>query len=209
MTLDEALAEAVLGVRITAPHLADGVYIEHTFARGYLKFFPSGSNCEFNFTQDDLDADWSQYGGELAEDLSHDESDEEPGEIKRALAMKVGLSSGWGKIGKPTHPENTPEYLAAVDALIGTNVKIVGETTSFDILSGWGRPLTVIDNIDATGSVACPVCNAIHDGATYTECQVCDGKDAATAWDIEPPASGWSVPGKPVPKSDGWSVPKV
>lgn len=66
MTLDEALHEAVSGARMTAPHF-DGVYIEHSFSRGFLRCWPvdkpedepNRSQCAFDPKPEDRAAtDW-------------------------------------------------------------------------------------------------------------------------------------------------------
>jgi hypothetical protein len=69
MTLDEALSEAVAGERITAPHLSQGVYVEHLLSRGFVKCWPvervedepSRTQCDFVMKLDDQAADWRVY----------------------------------------------------------------------------------------------------------------------------------------------------
>lgn len=64
MNLNEALHETVSGSRFSAAHLQSGCYIEHDFARGFVKRWavddPSDipAQCDFVPKQVDHDADW-------------------------------------------------------------------------------------------------------------------------------------------------------
>ena len=102
MTLDEALHEAVSGARMTAPHL-DGVYVEHSFSRGFLRCWPvaraedepNRTQCAFVPKPEDRAAtDWFEVPAPV---YSVDHSEADDAVIKRSL--KIAQASKWGKIG--------------------------------------------------------------------------------------------------------------
>lgn len=107
MTLDEALSECVAGARITAAHMQPGCYVEHSFSRGFIRCWPvsspdeepSRTQCDFRSHEGDIAADWRIL-----------EPDEQ-------YPPKPKLTGGWGSLKPAT--SNTPEYIAAVDKLIG------------------------------------------------------------------------------------------
>jgi hypothetical protein len=59
--LEQALEQCVLGARMTAAHMQEGSYIEHSFARGYLRCWgfdpPQRTQCDFVEHADDIAAD--------------------------------------------------------------------------------------------------------------------------------------------------------
>ena len=66
MTHDEALSAAVEGCRVRPPHWQPGVYVEHSFSRGFLKCWPVDrpedepirSQCDYRSTAEDEAAAW-------------------------------------------------------------------------------------------------------------------------------------------------------
>lgn len=86
MTLDEAYTEAMNGARVTHDAM-NGAYLEHTFARGYLRVFANDSHCEFVPHDLDKDAEWYEFG------FGVDHSDGDADKLARAVANKA---SKWG-----------------------------------------------------------------------------------------------------------------
>lgn len=94
MTLDEAYTEAVSGAHMTAAHMQPGVCLTYDF-KGFRRTWPNGDGCDFIARADDEAADWYEYEAPKVEPLK----------------------GGWGSFKPAT--SNTPEYIAAVDKLIG------------------------------------------------------------------------------------------
>ena len=107
MTLDEALSEAVQGARVTAPHMQPGCYVEHSFSRGFVRCWPVDrpdeepirTQCDFRRHEGDEAAEWRIL------------------ESAEQYPPKPAIKGGWGSFKPAT--SNTPEYIAAVDKLIG------------------------------------------------------------------------------------------
>lgn len=117
MTLDEAHTEAVCGSRMTAAHLPVGVCLVYDSSYNWNRFrrvWPNGDGCEFVPSAEDYSADWYELEAPAVE----------------PVAPNVGFVHGKG-VGVPSPAKadawgrpNAPEYVAAVDKLIG----------------GWGKP---------------------------------------------------------------------
>lgn len=97
MTLDEALSEAVCGARVRATNMQPGSYIDYNF-NGWRINFEGGSSSGWTPRDIDREAEWVEVPIEAP---------------KPAPAVK----GGWGSFKPAT--ANTPEYIAAVDKLIG------------------------------------------------------------------------------------------
>lgn len=122
MTYDEALHEAIAGARVTHAAFQPGVYIEHSFSRGFIKCWPvdkpedepQRTQCDFRANADDVAATWQEVERPaLAVDNSPVDA--------WGRSTPAAIVASWGT-GKPA-TQNTPEYVAAVDKLIGAKPK--------------------------------------------------------------------------------------
>ena len=114
MTLDEALEAAVLGERVTSDTLQPGAWIEYNFA-GWRKEWPSGSGCDFRPDDRDRAAEWRIVGA--CEKCGSHIKPVEDDMAGRCACPPPQMKGGWGSLKPAT--SNTPEYIAAVDKLIG------------------------------------------------------------------------------------------
>lgn len=103
MNHDEALSEAVAGARVRPPHWQPGIYVEHSFSRGFLKCWPvdrpedepTRSSCDYRATAEDAAATWEAMP-----------EPRPPVPIERPAPAIV---AGWGKPLPAPAPEPIPE----------------------------------------------------------------------------------------------------
>lgn len=98
MTLDEALTEAVCGARVRATNMQEGSYIDYNF-NGWRINFAGGSSSGWTPRELDYASEWVEVP------------------IEAPKPEPAPLKGGWGSLKPAT--SNTPEYIAAVDKLIG------------------------------------------------------------------------------------------
>jgi hypothetical protein len=112
MTYDEALVEAVSGARVSAAHL-DGVYIEHSLSRGFLKCWPvdtpddepNRASCDFKPKPEDLAADWFEVPIVRTPMPPRPDNSIVVGGVNVGTIESFKIVEGWGKPVPKAEPE--------------------------------------------------------------------------------------------------------
>lgn len=140
MTLDEALSAAILGDRVRAVDMPEGVYVDYHF-QGWRKNFPSGSSSGFIPMAHDATVAW--------EVVAPPERKPAVGKWGTGVVPKapeppvlVQTGDGWGAAPKPAKVDKRPEPNQPADADRRWGKLIAGTPSpSKPATDKWGRKL--------------------------------------------------------------------